>query len=143
MIKSVKWAQLFLMGAAVAVAGATSAGIAVVVNPAVGDSFDKSQVERLFLGKTSKLPGGGAAQVVDQVDGTAARVGFYQGVSGKSESQVKAYWSKLIFTGKGTPPQQVADDAAVKAFVGSTANGIGYVDSGSVDGSVKVVFELP
>ena len=143
MINLVKCGQAFCSVALLAMVSVASAGVAVVVNPSVSDAFDKSQVERLFLGKSSSLPGGSKAQVVDQADGAAARVSFYQGVSGKSESQVKAYWSKLIFTGKGTPPGQVSDDGAVKSFVASTPGGIGYIDSGAVDESVRVVLELP
>lgn len=55
---------------------------------------------------------------------------------------MKAYWSKLVFTGKGTPPQEVPGDAEVKALIGSNPSTIGYIDAGSVDASVKVVHKF-
>ena len=64
---------------------------------------------------------------------------FYKKVVGKSESQAKAYWSKQIFTGKGTPPEEVGGDDAVKAKIASTPSAVGYIDASAVDGSVKQV----
>ena len=61
----------------------------------------------------------------------------------KSEDELKGYWSKLMFSGKGQPPREVGDDAAVKAWVASNPDAIGYIDGKFVDGSVKVLFIIP
>jgi hypothetical protein len=58
---------------------------------------------------------------------------------GRSSSQVSAYWSKLVFTGKGIPPKEVADDAAVVDLVSKNPSVIGYIDKASVTDAVKVV----
>ena len=55
---------------------------------------------------------------------------------------MKAYWSKLVFTGKGTPPAELANEAAVLSHVAANPDAIGYVDAASVDGSVKVVLTI-
>jgi hypothetical protein len=60
-------------------------------------------------------------------------------IVGRSSTQVSAYWSKLVFTGKGVPPKEVADDAAVIAAVAADASAIGYIDSSSVTGDVKAL----
>ena len=52
---------------------------------------------------------------------------------------MQAYWSKLVFTGKGTPPDELASSADAVAAVAKHENAIAYVDSAAVDGSVKVV----
>ena len=85
------------------------AGIAVVANPSSGaSSITPGDAERIFLGKDKNLAGAGAVVAMDQAEGSKARAEFLQKVLNKNESQLKAYWSQLIFTGKGTPPAAVA-----------------------------------
>ena len=57
----------------------------------------------------------------------------------KSGSQLKSYWSKLVFTGKGTPPKVVANDAEVISLISANPNLIGYIDAAAVTGTVKVI----
>jgi ABC-type phosphate transport system substrate-binding protein len=120
-----------------------SAETAVIVSKSnTNASIDGDVISRMFLGKTSKFPDGGQAVPIDQNDGTPARDAFNDSILGKNSSQLKAYWSRLIFTGKGTPPKQAGDDAAVKALVAANPNMIGYIDSSAVDDSVKVVHKF-
>ena len=53
---------------------------------------------------------------------------FYTKVAGKDEAQVKAIWSKLVFTGKATPPKELASNGDVVKAVSADPNAIGYVD---------------
>jgi len=118
------------------------ADIAVIVSPASGVSTANSEdVARVFLGKVKDI-GGAPAIPLDQAEGSAAREQFNEKILRKSQAQVKAYWSKLIFTGKGTPPKDVEGDAAVKAQVAADPKAVGYVDAASVDDSVKVILKL-
>lgn len=120
-----------------------SAEISVIVssnNP--NESIDQNTVSKIFLGKAKSFPDGSQAVPIDQDDGAAARVAFNSTVLGKSASQLKSYWSRLIFTGKGTPPKQSGNDATVKELVANNPNIIGYVDSSAVDASVKVVHKF-
>lgn len=119
------------------------AEIAVIVSSNNhNDSLDKDNISRVFLGKTKNFPDGSQAVPVDQKAGSSARESFNTNVLGKSSSQLKAYWSRLIFTGKGTPPKESGDDLAVKKLVAEDPNLIGYVNSETVDGSVKVVYKF-
>ena len=119
------------------------AEIAVIVSASNGNSaLDKDIIERIFLGKTASFPDGSQAIPVDQNEGNAAREAFNDKVLGKSSSQLKAYWSRLIFTGKGTPPKESGSDADVVALVAKNPNLVGYVDAAAVDGSVKVVYKF-
>lgn len=133
--------------AAILVMGMTSfswAEIAVIVHPSTGfSSLTEDDVSRIFLGKSKSFPGGAQAVPVNQNEGTATREKFNEAVCKKNASQYKAYWSQLVFTGKGTPPKDAGDDAAVKALVAANPNMIGYVDAAAVDASVKVVFKVP
>lgn len=118
--------------------------VAVVVHPSAGfDSLAEDDVARIFLGKSKSFPGGAQAVPVNQNEGAAARDKFNEGICKKNASQYKAYWSQLVFTGKGTPPKDAGDDAAVKALVAANPNMIGYIDASAVDATVKVVYKVP
>lgn len=118
---------------------AAQADIAVVVNPANNNALSSDEINRLFLGRTSNFADGSKATPLNLAEGQAGRDEFDSKVLNRSAAQLKAYWSKLVFTGKGTPPKELADDAAVKAAVAADSSAIGYIDSSSVDSSVKVV----
>jgi ABC-type phosphate transport system substrate-binding protein len=92
------------------------------------------------LGKKKDL-GGVSVVPIDQGEGNPARTDFYANVIKKSEAQLKSYWSRLIFTGKGQAPQVVGGDAEVKNMVANNPNIIGYIDEGAVDGTVKVIYK--
>lgn len=115
----------------------------VVVMSARSDvaTLTPAQVSQIFLAKSSSLPGGGRAVAIDQAEGAAVRDAFYTKVTSRDAAQLRAYWSQLMFTGKAQRPKQVTGDAAVKREVAATAGAIGYIDSASVDASVKVVLK--
>lgn len=47
----------------------------------------------------------------------------------KSAAQWVAHWKRQVFTGNGTPPQQVATPQELLKYVAETAGAIGYVDA--------------
>ena len=120
--------------------GDVFAQVAVVVG-AKSDiaALTVDQVTSIYLGKTDKLPNGNTALPLDQVSGSAVRSNFYEKVTGKSEAQVKAAWSRLVFSGKGTPPKEIGSSAEIKKLVATTPNMMGYIEKSAVDSSVKVI----
>lgn len=123
----------------IALSFSVHAEISVIVNPANANAVSADDLNRLFLGRASSFADGSKATPLNLAEGQVSRDEFDSKVLNRSSAQLKAYWSKLVFTGKGTPPKELADDAAVKAAVAADASAIGYISSGSVDGSVKVV----
>lgn len=111
----------------------------VVSKSSAVDTLDKDVVSDIFLGKSPTFPNGKEAVPVELKDGQAARESFHSGATGKSQAQLKAYWSKMLFSGKGSPPKEVADGASMKALIADNPNMIGYIDGADVDDSVKVV----
>ena len=109
------------------------ADVVVVVNAANSDAVSKDQIASVFLGKSTALT------PIDQADGSAIRGEFYKKVADKDASQAKALWSKLVFTGKATPPKEVASSADVKKAIAANPKAIGYIEKSAVDASVKVV----
>jgi len=131
-----------LIGIALALAnGASIADVVAVVSvKSPLTALSKSQVVDIFLGKENHFPSGTRAVPVDQAEGLAIRDEFYDKVAGKTAAQIKAYWSKIIFTGRGQPPPTVSGDIEMKKRLTENAAAIGYIDRGMVDDSVRVVF---
>ncbi|GAC29403.1 hypothetical protein [Brumicola pallidula] len=115
------------------------AELVVVVNPANANALDSKTVQRIFLGKDKKFADGNETIAVNQAAATEIRQNFDQEVLGRSSSQVSAYWSKLVFTGKGIPPKEVATDAEVIDLVSRNPSVIGYINKASVTDAVKIV----
>lgn len=114
------------------------ADVSVIVNSGNINVIDTETIKDIYLGKSTSFSDGSVVSPVDQ-DGTPVTDEFNEKVVGKPSSQLDAYWSKLVFTGKGTPPEKLASDQAVIDFVATNSNAIGYIDSKKVSDKVKVV----
>jgi ABC-type phosphate transport system substrate-binding protein len=117
----------------------TSAEVVVVVHPGNAAALDGTTIKRIYLGKSSAYSTGNEAIVINQVPDSTSRQAFDSEVLGRSTSQISAYWSKQVFTGKGIPPKEVQDDSAVISLISNNKDAIGYVDKTAVTGAVKVV----
>lgn len=125
-------------------ASVSQAEIAIIVNNSVSvPSISADVAANIFLGKVNELPGGIRMVPIDQEDGQKAHAEFYNKVVKKDAAQLNAYWSRLIFTGKGEPPKKMADNADVLALVAANPNIIGYVDASAVNSTVKVLLRIP
>lgn len=119
--------------------GMAFADVAVIVNPNNGDTLDKDTISRLFLNKAKAFPNGTKSVPYSLSEGNAIADEFNGKVLNKTAAQLTAFWSKLVFTGKGQPPKALSNDAEVIAAVAGDAEAIGYVDASSVNDSVRVV----
>ncbi|GHE81649.1 phosphate ABC transporter substrate-binding protein [Thalassotalea profundi] len=115
-----------------------ASAVSVVVHPSNSASLDEGDLKKIFLGKSKTFPNGSQIVPIDLSSGIA-RDEFVKNVLGRSESQIKAYWSKLIFTGKGQAPKAVDSEAEVIKLVSQDPNAIAYVSDGAVTDAVKVV----
>jgi ABC-type phosphate transport system substrate-binding protein len=132
---------MLLFGFALAVDATAKAEDVVAVVSAKSPilSLNANQVADIFLGKTSRFPDGSEAVPIDQVEDSPLRERFYTAFTGKSPAQVKAYWSKIIFTGRSQPPRQVSNSAEVRKLIAANPSAIGYIDNSMVDASVRVL----
>jgi ABC-type phosphate transport system substrate-binding protein len=119
--------------------GAGAEAVVVVSARSSVNTLSKNQIVDIFLGRMHQFPNDGPVEPVDQTEGSATRDEFYLNFSGQSPAQIKAYWSKIIFTGRGQPPREVQNGLQVKKFVAAHPNAIGYIQDKLVDDSVKVL----
>ena len=115
------------------------AEIAVIVHPQNNATLDETTIKRIFMGKVKKFDNGKVALPMNASKDMPSRENFNKQVLGKSSAQVKAYWSKLMFSGKGTIPKELESDAEIVSTVASNQGAISYVDSAAVTDAVKVV----
>jgi len=113
--------------------------VAVVSSKSPVPALNSSQVADIFLGKVTRFPDGAQAVPIDQNEESAVRDKFYAQFTGKSPAQVKAHWAKIIFTGRGQPPRQVASSAEAKKAITENPYAIAYIDASQVDNTVRVL----
>jgi ABC-type phosphate transport system substrate-binding protein len=131
-----------LVGLALSLAsGIAMADVVVVVSARSPiTALSKNQLIDIFLGKVSRYPDGTEAMPVDQVEGSGSRDEFYAKTADKSAAQIKAYWSKIIFTGRGQPPPTVSNSVEMKKWIQKNPAAIGYIDRALVDDTVRVLY---
>jgi ABC-type phosphate transport system substrate-binding protein len=124
--------------------GAAAAELVVIVAArSTAPLLRADQVAAIFLGQSAQFPDGAAVAAIDQPVGSANRNAFYARVASKSPALLKAYWSRLLFTGRGQPPREVDGNAAVRKLVATTPGMIGYIERSALDPSVRTLLVLP
>src|SRR5208282_5604114 len=84
---------------------ASAQDIVVVMNPKSGVStLSKDEVIDIFMGRNRQLSSGVSALPLDLPGTEAERENFYLRLTGKSTSEINAYWARLHFTARATPP---------------------------------------
>ncbi|MFO7645415.1 MAG: substrate-binding domain-containing protein [Desulfosarcina sp.] len=122
-------------------AGTVCAAEVVVVvssqNPI--ETLSRDQITDIYLGRMVRFPNGNPVKPIDLSESSPTRSEFYSRYLGRSQSQIKAHWWKLIFTGRGQPPPTVSSGDAMAASVAENPNAIGYLSLDFLDERLRVV----
>lgn len=108
----------------------------VVVGHSGAAPLSKDQIAEVYLGKNQSVT------PLDQAEASPLRAEFYKKATGRDLAQVKSTWARLTFTGKGQPPKELPDAAAVKKAIAADPKAIGYIEKSAVDASVKTLAEV-
>lgn len=121
----------------------TQAELVVIVHPGSPvTNMSEDDVLQIFLGKKKDIAGR-LMLAIDQPEGSDSRQHFYGDIIKKTESQLKSYWSRLIFTGKGQAPQVIGNDADIINMVATNPSLIGYINASSLSDAVRAVYRHP
>ncbi len=121
-------------------ADAEDRGYKLVVNKTnPASSLVKSEVAKMFMKQSVKWASGVTVEPVDQAPRSGVRERFSEDIHGKPVGAVQSAWQRVIFSGRGAPPPEVASDEAVLTFVAEHPGGIGYVGEGAATDRVKIV----
>ena len=121
----------------------SSAGMLVVVaesSPLA--EMDRHEVRQLYMDNASRFEGH-AVTVLDMPEDSQQRERFYQAATGKSASQLKSYWARMIFTGQGMPPRQVKSARDMIQQIKQNPGAVGYVQEADIQEGLRVLLRLP
>ena len=106
------------------------------------DVFDNElsldQVRRIFLNKKSRW-GDNSNIVLVVLRQGETHDAFLEKFVRKTPFQFRAFWKKLVFTGKGRSPRSFATEAELVDYVSMTSGAIGYVGKDAKLEGVKTI----
>jgi ABC-type phosphate transport system substrate-binding protein len=105
------------------------------------EHLTKREVINIYLGRYRRLDTGSTAEPIDLSSKTDTKALFYRLLVDKNLAEINAYWSRLVFSGKTRPPQQVDNVDKVLEIVGNNRNALGYINRAAVNSQVIIVFE--
>ena len=119
---------------------AVAAEFVVIVNKSNQiSSQPKATVAKYFFKDIELWDNGSKIVPVDFVDTNPLASQFAQNVLEMDLEKKRRIWLKKIFSGKSTPPQQLATDEAVITAVAAEPGAIGYISASSPTDKVKVI----
>lgn len=101
----------------------------------------KKELSKTFLAKTKRLPSGEKSMVVESTN-KRLQAKFYKTICNKNEKQLRKYWTKMIFTGRGQPPKKIKSIPELISFVKNNKNAISYIPFEDINNDVKVIMEI-
>jgi opacity protein-like surface antigen len=129
--------------AALATSSAAFSQVVVVVgNQSPQQAMTREQARAFYLGQAFQLANGNNAALLDLPESAQQRQDFYTKVASKNQSQVRAIWSRLAFSGKGQPPREVLSGEEVKKILAANPDAIAYLHKSEVDNRVKVILQV-
>jgi len=132
------WNFIFALVWAALVPAAVNAEVAVIAHPSQNLTVSPDELERIFLGKLKQVDGQSIVPINLKM-GSPVRKDFNEKVLGKTESQLKSYWSRLVFTGKAQPPKDVESESEMLELIARNPNMVGYIDKSNLTPAVKLI----
>ncbi|MFT4925782.1 MAG: hypothetical protein ACI8WB_001877 [Phenylobacterium sp.] len=90
-------------------------------------ALSHKQVMSLFLGRVQFLPGGSRVKTFDFPMDSAIRASFYHSLTGKNIADIDAYWARLRYSGRASPPQVLGSGEAIIKRVSEHQAGLAYL----------------
>jgi ABC-type phosphate transport system substrate-binding protein len=118
------------------------ADIVVIVNPNSGIAdLTRHQIIDIYMGRSPGIKGQ-RFQPFDHPLNSVLRTEFYYKITGKPVSVINAYWARLLFTGRASPPRLVENNEAMLEIVREDPSAIGYLEQKYLNEHVTVVYVL-
>lgn len=105
------------------------------------NNISKKELSKIFLGKTKRLPNGEKSIPIENVN-KEDQEKFYKLICNKNEKQLKKYWIKMIFTGRGQPPKKIKSINDLISFLKNNKNSISYIPSKYTTSDLKIIMRI-
>ncbi len=115
--------------------------LAVIVHPSRSAALSTADLAQIYMKQRRYWPNRRPIIPVNREVESNERATFADAVFGDQAAHLGLYWNRKYFVGL-LPPATLASAEAVKRFVATEPNAIGYVEASSVDDSVRVVLYL-
>lgn len=123
--------------------GACAEPVVVVNAASVVTQLSQDEVINIYLGRYRRLLTGETALPIDQPESSALRAEFYRKLVNKDLNEINAYWARLIFSGRTSPPAQAASATEVVTLLTANLSSVAYLERSQVDKRFRIVLEFP
>ena len=120
---------------------ASEPALVVIVHRERTAELSPAEVTNIYLRKRRFWDDGAPIVPLNREPGSSARERFSRRLLGAPSADFAAYWNEQYFHGV-FPPVTLSSSAAVKRYVASERNAIGYIDVSEADDSVRVVLRV-
>jgi hypothetical protein len=117
------------------------AHLVVIVHPERRAKLSLEEIAQIYLRRKRFWDDGSAVIPLNLPLQAPLRERFSRRVLNQTEARLADYWNRQYFYGV-LPPATLASTEAVRRYVASDPNAIGYVPASEVDGSVRIVLQL-
>jgi ABC-type phosphate transport system substrate-binding protein len=125
------------------IASASAEDIVVVANKKISvDKLSRDQIIDIFMGRNRDISRTETAIPLDLPSALPESELFYSRLTGKTTSEIKAYWARLIFTGRAKPPILAKSQDEAIRIVMEKQGALAYMNRSMINSHVKIVFEL-
>ena len=90
-------------------------------------TLNRQQIMSLFLGRSRSFPNGQKSKTFDHKMDSPLRQNFFEWLTGKSISDIDAYWARLRYSGRTSPPKVLKNQSETIRRVSNNANAIAYI----------------
>ena len=116
-------------------------GVAVIVHRERRTELSVEDVAQIYLRRKRFWNDGAPVVPLNLPSVSPLRARFSRLVLRETEERLAEYWNRQYFYGI-LPPATLASTEAVRRYVASDPNAIGYLPAAQVDGSVRVLLHL-
>ncbi len=105
-------------------------------------SLSQRELVDLYMGRSHYFPDGSPVLKIDAPPESSLRQAFYQTLVEMSVAEVNAYWARLMFTGRATPPLPVGSTEDLVSLIERNPSALGYIPEGSENDRLKTIFVI-
>lgn len=137
--------RVLMLLTSLVICSAARADLVVIVNAhSPVQALTKDEVSRIYLKKLQNLPLLNNFEVypIGQGARPATYEFFYTSITEKNNTQWRAYWARMMFTGRDKPPIDGLNNEGVKALVAQSPSAVGFIDEAAMDDRYRVVYRV-